>query len=164
MVIARSPFSCASACGGNKARETLRYRGVVRCEEGWFPLDSERVSPNASKLDSASLHHCRPANLPKMGKPAIGEEEMSICTRRDGRGDWRGRALKDKHRYPGDPFRGLMPVVGSNQRAKGSHNLCLCDNGSRSGPYKRRGGVMPAERRGCTAITLFKAKEIPLGQ
>jgi hypothetical protein len=124
MVITHSPFSCASACGGNKACETLRCRGGIRCEEGWFPSDSEGASPNVSELDSASLRQCRSANLPNVVKPAIGEEAMSMCTRRDGRGDWRGRVPTDRHWYPRDPSRSLRPVVG--QRARGRGEVITC--------------------------------------
>lgn len=120
MVIAHSPFSCASTRGGNKARETLRHRADdARSEEGWFPSDSKRASPNLRELDSASLHICRAANHPETVKPAIGEEAMSVCTRRDGRGDWRERALRDKPRYPGDPLRGFAPVVGAKPASQG---------------------------------------------
>ena len=68
-----------------------------------------------------------------MVKPAIGEEEMSIRIRRDDRGGWGERALKDRPRYPGDPFRGSSAVVPDDQGMAGSHNRHGCGSGSRNG-------------------------------
>ena len=123
MLIVRSACSCASACGGNKARETLRS-GRMRSGEGrWFLPDSEVMSPNASELDSASLRKWWTANLPEMVKPVIDGEATNVSIRRATRGGWRERMTKEHTWYPGDPLRGLDSAVGTGQRNQGSHNL-----------------------------------------
>jgi hypothetical protein len=124
LVIVHSPISCASACLGNEARETMRFRSISRGEEGWIPLDDESVSPNPERgeLNSASLHVPLTANLPEMVKPVIGREEMNESTYRVRRGDWRERARKECAWYLGDPFRGRTLVVSGRQGRRGSHN------------------------------------------
>ena len=56
MSIDRSTCSDASACGGDKARETKRSARVAG-EGGWKPSDREGASLSASEHDSASLHY-----------------------------------------------------------------------------------------------------------
>ena len=111
------------ACGGNKARETLRSGVSTAGEGGWYPSDGEVASPNGSELDSASLRYWRSANLPKVVKPAVGGEATDMCTRRVARGGWRGRTTKESTRYPGDPLRSLDLAVESGQGHQGNHNL-----------------------------------------
>ena len=123
MLIAHSTFSCASACGGNKVRETLRYKSYDLCDEDWQSFDSEEASPNVSELDSASLHKIPGANLPELVKPATIGEEMSACTRWSGRGDWRGRVSKGQQILLGDPLRSFLLKVSGKQGVQGSHNL-----------------------------------------
>ena len=125
MVIVHSPISCASACLGNEARETLRFQAKSWSEEGWVPLDGERVSPNPERgeLDSASLHQLLTAIFPTVVFHATGGEEMNASTCRVSRGDWRGRARKECARYLGGPLRRRSPVVGGRQGRQGSHNL-----------------------------------------
>lgn len=121
MLIVRSICSCASACGGNKARETRRS-AVAAGEGGWYPPDSEVASPNASELDSASLHKWRPANPPKRVKPATDGEVTNVCIHRAARGDWRERAATEHTRYPGEPPRSSASAVETERGARGRHN------------------------------------------
>ena len=124
MVIVHSPISCATACLGNEARETMRFWCKYWSEEGWIPLDDESVSPNPERgeLDTASLHVLLTASLPEMVKPVIGREEMHVSTYRVRRGDWRERARKECAWYLGDPFRSGPLVVSGRQGHRGSHN------------------------------------------
>ncbi len=122
MLIAYSTFSCASACNGNSARETLRSWNL-HGDRGWFPHDNEGVSLSASELDSASLRKSLAAKLPELLKPANNEEVMSTSTHCASRGGWRKRASKDWREAPGDPHRrkpsGLMDrnkLMGINNR------------------------------------------------
>lgn len=103
MLIAHSTFSCASACNGNNARETLRS-WKSHGEWGWSPHDNKDVSLSASELDSASLHASLAAKLPKWLKPVNNEEVMSTSTHCASRGDWRKRTSKDCRETPGGPL------------------------------------------------------------
>ena len=123
MSIVRSTCSRALACGGNKARETLRSAlSIGAGEDGWSPADGEVASPNASELDSASLHQWRSANLPKWVKPAIDGEATNKGTHRAARGDWRERATTEGTWYPGDPLRRFDSAVEPEQGARGNYN------------------------------------------
>jgi len=122
MLMVCSTCSCASACGGNNARETLRSVPVWTGEGGWFPSDGEGASPNARELDSASLRFWRSANLPEMVKPAIVGEAADGRTRRAARGGWRERAPKEHIRYPGDPLRSPDSADETGQGIWGRHN------------------------------------------
>jgi len=122
MLIAHSTFSCATACNGNNARETLRS-WFPHGEWGWSPYDNEDVSLSASELDSASLHNPLAAKLPDLPKPANNEVVMSKSTHCASRGDWRKRTSKDCRETPGAPHRrkpsGLMgrhKLMGINNR------------------------------------------------
>ena len=55
MLIVRSTYSCAPACGGDKARETGRSASAAD-EGGWYLPDNEVASPNASEPVSASCY------------------------------------------------------------------------------------------------------------
>lgn len=122
MVIVCSPISCALARGSNEARETLRSRTCVRCEERWFLSDGEDVSPN--KVNSFRPRYTKvpTANLPNVAKPAIDMEEIDTCTYQVGRGGWRERASKEQSWYLGDPFHIVMSEVDIMRRHRRSHN------------------------------------------
>ena len=124
MEIVHSPISCASACEGNRPRETLRFQSNWS-DEGWIPSDNEDMSPNPERgeLDSASLHKPMVAKLPDLLKPAIYREEMNKSTCRTIRGDWRERVLKECTWQLGSPSRRLESVVDNRQGTWGSHNL-----------------------------------------
>ncbi len=122
MIIVCSSISCALACGGNEACETLRYWVLTQCEAGWYPADNEDVSPNEVNLSRPRYTNFPAANLPNVLKPAIDMEEINACTYRAGRGDWRERASKEQHLYLGEPFRSRCPEVGLRQGHRGNHN------------------------------------------
>ena len=70
MLIVRMTFSCAMACAGNQSRETMRSSIKLHGKSRMVLLNDKDVSPNASELDSASLHHKRlMVKLPKEPKP-----------------------------------------------------------------------------------------------
>ena len=123
MIIVCSSFSCALACGGNKARETLRWQACACCETGGYPDDCEDVSPNKVNLLRPRYTKFPAANLPEWVKPAIDMEVINVCTCRAGRGDWRERASKERHLYLGAPSRSRRPEVGLGQGRQGNHNL-----------------------------------------
>jgi hypothetical protein len=128
LIIVHSSISCASACGGNQARETLRFRSVIRSEQRRYLCDNEGASPNPArgKLDSASLHQMLAANLPNRVKLATSREVMNTCTCWVSRGDWRERVPTEYPRYPGDPSRCVSLGVSEGQSTRGSHNpQCL---------------------------------------
>jgi hypothetical protein len=164
LAIVHSPISCALACRGNGARETLRSRRRNRGEGGWLPPDSEVVSPNPARgeLDSASLHSVLRANLPGMSKPAIVWEAMNTSTRRLSRGEWRERATKECSRYPGDPSRSLRPWVGRRQRSWESHNPSSLRRRKSDRPIvaMMRGNARGA--KGPLRYRVFNQKEAPL--
>jgi hypothetical protein len=122
LIIVCSSISCALACGGNEACETLRCGVSARCEAGWYPVDNEDVSPNKVNLFRPRYTKSPAANLPKVLKPAIGMEGINVSTYRAGRGDCRGRASKEQHLYLGEPFRSRCPEVGLRQGRRGNHN------------------------------------------
>ncbi len=122
MIIVCSSISCALACGGNDACETLRYRVSTRCDAGWYPADNEDVSPNKVNPFRPRYAKLPMASLPKMVKPATDMEEINACTCQVGRGGWGERALKEQHLYLGEPFRSRCPEVGRRQGHRGNHN------------------------------------------
>lgn len=129
MLIARSTFSRALAHEGNRLRETLRLKSTCECvysEEGWYPFDGEDMSLSVSELASASLHHMMVVKPPDRLKPATDREEMSECTCRAIRGDWRRRVSKERRGIPGGPLQCLNKGQLFEQRVMGNHNHCLC--------------------------------------
>lgn len=159
MLIVRSTCSCAMACGGNKARETWRSVPVRAGKDGGFPSDGDVASPNASELDSASLHHqWRSASLPEMAKPVIDGEATDTCTRRAARGDWRERVTKERIRYPGDPFRCPASAVEAGRGDRGSHNPALPRQwkSDRLTVALKRGNARGAKRPGRRRVSTVK--------
>jgi hypothetical protein len=66
MLIVRMTFSRATACAGDQSRETLRSSMKLHGKSRMVLLNDKDVSPNASELDSASLHYKRlMVKLPK---------------------------------------------------------------------------------------------------
>jgi len=122
LIIVCSSISCALACGGNEACETLRFRVSARCDAGWYPADDEDVSPNKVNLFRPRYANLLAANLPKMVKPVTDMEEINKGTYQAGRGGWRERASKEQHLYLGDPFRRFPSEVEVDQENRGNHN------------------------------------------
>ncbi len=124
MTIVHSSISCASACGGNKACETMRFRRKTSKRAEGDLCNSEDASPNPERgeLDSASLRYMLAANLPEMAKPATSREEMNVSAYWVSRGGWRERVSREYSWYPGYPSRCTSLVVKDVQRLRGSHN------------------------------------------
>ena len=126
MLIAHSTFSFASACEGDRSRETLRSRSFWRGEGGWYPPENEDVSPAQANPLRPRYAIWMVVNLPDVVKPVTYGEVMSTCTHRATRGDWGGRASKDCRQVPGDPLRCSEAKVVNEQRQWGNHNPLLC--------------------------------------
>lgn len=81
MLIVRMTFSRAMACKGDQARETMRSSMKLHGKSRTVLLNDKDVSPNASELDSASLHvKLLMVRLPDMLKPITCEEETNRST------------------------------------------------------------------------------------
>jgi len=106
MLIAHSAFSCALAYEGKPITRNKAVAFRNGCSErGWYPLDDEGASLNASEL--ASLVTQLLAVKPSWWwKSDIDGEAMSRSTHRANRGDWRRRVSKEYHGTPGDPTHG----------------------------------------------------------
>jgi hypothetical protein len=127
MLIVRMTFSRAMACTGDQARETLRSCKKSQGESRLVPLDDKDVSPNASELDSASLHDkFLMVRLPDMLKPITCEEVTNKSTHGIIRGDWGGRVSKDWQWDPGRPARCIKREVSEIQKYIGINNYVTC--------------------------------------
>ena len=126
MLIAHSTFSFASACEGDRSRETLRSRSICRGEWGWSPPENEDVSPAQANPLRPRYTIWMAVNLPDVVKPATYGEVMSRSTHRATRGDWGGRASKDCRQVPGYPPRCSETKVVNGQSQWGNHNLLFC--------------------------------------
>ncbi len=146
MLIAHSTFSCALACNGNSARETLRSC-FVHGEWGWSPHDNEDASLSASELDSAPLHNPLSAKLPELLKPANNDEVMSRNSHCDSRGDWRKRVSKDWRQVPGYPLRRMPSGVMGLYKVMEINNYVLSRGWKSERPIsaKKRGNSCGAK-------------------
>jgi hypothetical protein len=124
MLIAHSTLSCALAYEGNLITRNKAVAFRVKCgERGWYPLDDEDASLNASEL--ASLVTQVMVVKPSWGqKPVIDGEEMSKSTHRAIRGDWRRRVSKEYQGTPGDPIHEARRGIPEPQSPGGNHNRC----------------------------------------
>jgi hypothetical protein len=127
MLIVRMTFSRAMACTGNQSRETMRSSMKLHGKSRMVLLNDKDVSPNASELDSASLHF-KPlmVRLPDMLKPITCEEVTNKSTHGIIRGDWRGRVSKDWQWDPGRPARCIKREVSEIQKYIGINNYVTC--------------------------------------
>lgn len=127
MLIVRMTFSRAMACAGDQPRETLRLCKKLQGKSGMVLLDDKDVSPNTSKLDSASLRvKLMMVRLPDMLKPITRKEETDKSTYEIIRGGWRGRVLKDWQWDPGRPARCIKRKVSEIQKCMGTNNHVTC--------------------------------------
>jgi len=88
---------------GNRKREAESVSGAVWPEaKGKNSPDGKDASPSErTRFGLVTL--VAVASLPKMMKPAIGREEMSVGTVRTARGGWGERASRDWSRNLGGP-------------------------------------------------------------
>ncbi len=122
MIIVYSSNSCALACVGNEARETLRCRLCADAKTGWFPTDNEDASPNEVNSFRPRYAKMPMANLPEMVKPATYTEEINKSTYKVGRGGWRERASKEQSGYLGRPSRTSSSEVEGDEEHRGNNN------------------------------------------
>jgi hypothetical protein len=147
MLIAHSTFSFASACEGNRARETLRSWSVDYGEGRWYLPENEDASPAQANPIRPRYADPLVVNLPDVGKPVIYGEVMSASSHRTNRGDWGGRVSKDCRQVPGDPFRCSQTEVVKLQRQWGNHNPLTCRDRESERPIlaKKRGNACGAK-------------------
>ena len=125
MLIDRSTCSDASACGGDKARETKRS-ALVAGEGGWNPPDRKGASLSASEHDSASLHDNpqRPTSrIWRSLQPSIKQRSRAV----EGLG---GVTDESAHQRRTRANRDASPVSyrprsGDGQRSMGKHNHAI---------------------------------------
>jgi hypothetical protein len=122
MLIAHSTFSFASACEGNRSRETLRSWETSHGEGGWYLPENENASPAQANPFRPRYTYLVVVNLPELVKPANYGEAMSTCTHSAARGDRGGRVLKDYRQVPGDPHRCSKTEVVDLQSHWGINN------------------------------------------
>ena len=159
MLINRSTFSCALACGGNETCETLRSDSLAI--EGGISKQRNR-EPNFRELVSTSLHNPRVANLPELVKPVIGDNLTVVYYHRTRRGDWRGRAVKEKD---------MSREIQSSVTVRRSHsNRFLRESITSTALGLEVGGVrmsvdtdvMSVEQRSPTVCVFILKKGVPL--
>jgi hypothetical protein len=120
-------FSRAMACAGDQARETLRSSMKLHGKSRMVLLNDKDVSPNASELDSASLHvKLLMVRLPDMLKPVLVRKKRTEALMGSIRGDWRGRVSKDWQWDPGRPARCIKREVSEIQKYIGINNYATC--------------------------------------
>ena len=147
MLIAHSTFSFASACEGNRSRETLRSLAVCHGEGRWFLPESEDASPAQANPFRPRYTNLVVVNQPNLVKPANHGEAMSISTHGATRGDWGGRALKDYRQVPGGPHRCDEIEVVELQSQWGNYNSLTCRLRESERPIvaKKRGNARGAK-------------------
>ena len=122
MLIDRSTCSDASACGGDKARETKRS-ALLAGEGGWNPPDRKGGSLSASEHDSASLHDNpqRPTSrIWRSLQPSIKQRSRAV----EGLGgvtDESAHRKRTRANREASP-ESCRPRSGGGQRNMGKHN------------------------------------------
>ena len=123
MLIDRSICSDASACGGDKARETKRS-ALVAGEGGWKPPDCKGASLSASEHDSASLrYNPRWPTSQRWRSLQLSTKQRSSAVEGPG-----GVADESAHRKRTRANREASPVShrsGFGQRSMGKHNHAI---------------------------------------
>lgn len=147
MLITHSTFSFASACEGNRSRETLRLWCVCHGKEGWSLSENEDLSPAQANPLRPRYTHLVVVNQPDLVKPVTYGEEMSASTHRATRGDWGGRESKDCRYVPGDPLRCIETEVVKVQSHWGNNNSMNCRMRESERPIvaKKRGNACGAK-------------------
>ncbi len=123
MLIDRSTCSNASACGGDKARETKRS-ALMAGEGGWKPPDCKGASLSASEHDSASLHYNpRWPTSQRWRSLQLSTKQRSSAVEGPG-----GGTDESAHRKRTRVNREASPVSyrsGFGQRSMGKHNHAI---------------------------------------
>jgi len=147
MLIAHSTFSFASACEGNRSRETLRSWYVCHGEGGWFLSENEDASPAQANPFRPRYAYLVVVIHPDLVKPVNYGEAMSTSTHGTTRGDWGGRVLKDYRQVPGDPYRCSKTEVVYLQSHWGNNNPLICRMRESERPIvaKKRGNACGAK-------------------
>jgi hypothetical protein len=147
MLITHSTFSFASACEGNRSRETLRSWCVCHGEGGWSLSENEDLSPAQANPLRPRYTYLVVVNQPDLVKPVTHGEEMSASTHRATRGDWGGRESKDCRYVPGDPLRCIETEVVKVQSHWGNNNPMNCRMRESERPIvaKKRGNACGAK-------------------
>ena len=122
MVIVYSSTSCALACGGNEACETLRYWPKSRCKDGLVPADNEDVSPNKVNSFRPRYNIIPLAILPKMVKPVISMEEINTSTCETVGVIGESAYRKNNSQYLGRPFHSIKSEVDDMRGRRGNNN------------------------------------------
>ena len=125
MLIDRSTCSNASACGGDKARETKRS-ALVAGEGGWKLPDCKGASLSAGEHDSASLRY-NPRWPTSQGWRSLQLSTKQRSSAVEGPG---GVADESAHRKRTRANREASPVSyrprsGDGQRSMGNHNHAI---------------------------------------
>ncbi len=125
MLIDRSTCSDASACGGDKARETKRS-ALMAGEGGRNPPDCKGASLSASEHDSASLHYNpRWPTSQRWRSQQLSTKQRSSAVEGPG-----GVTDESAHRKRTRANREASPVshrprLGRRQRSMGKHNHAI---------------------------------------
>ena len=124
MLIVRSTCSDASACGGDKARETKRS-ACEAGEEGWKPSDREGASLSASEHDSASLHYSQwPTSRIWRSLQLSTKQRSNAIERLGGVTDESAHRKRTRANREASPA-STRPRSGGGQRGMGKHNHAI---------------------------------------
>lgn len=161
MSIDRSTCSDASACGGDKARETKRS-ALLAGEGGWNSPDRKGASLSASEHDSASLHYNpqRPTSrIWRSLQPSIKQRSRAV----EGLG---GVTDESAHRKRSRANReaspeSIRPRSGGGQRGMGKHNHVIARSEVSEGSIVARKRVKVRGAKGpyCKHATIKTRKE-----
>ena len=125
MLIVRSTCSDASACGGDKARETKRS-AIMAGEGGWKPPDREGASLSASEHDSASLHYNPqwPTSQRWRSLQSSMEQRSRAVEGLGGVTDESAHRKRTRANREASPA-SIRPRSGGGQRGMGKHNHAI---------------------------------------
>ena len=125
MLIVRSTCSDASACGGDKARETKRSVTMAG-EGGWKPPDRKGASLSASEHDSASLHYNPqwPTSQRWRSLQPLMEQRTSAVEGLGGVSDESAHRKRIRANREASPA-SMSPRSGGGQRSMGKHNHAI---------------------------------------
>lgn len=160
MSIDRSTCSDASACGGDKARETKRS-ALLTGKGGWKPPDRKGASLSASEHDSASLHdnsQWPTFRIWRSLQPSIKQRSRAV----EGLG---GVTDESAHRKRTRANReasleSIRPRSGGGQRGMGKHNHAIARSEVSEGSIVARKRVKARGAKGphCKQATIKQGR------